>query len=137
MTPAEQCLQALKAITESSTRPYPDDKALEILQKALEEAVNATKDKSEQSVHTLKSWPDAYQPLVEGRKRHEYRLNDRNYREGDELILKEWDPAGHSYTGRSCRVRCLYCSYGPSWGIPEGHAVISISDPYDIRDPET
>lgn len=41
--------------------------------------------------HMLKILPEYYQEILSGRKTYELRLNDRNYKEGDKLILKEWD----------------------------------------------
>jgi uncharacterized protein DUF3850 len=52
-------------------------------------------------VHDLKSWPEFFRDVLEGKKNHEYRLNDRGYRVGDVLRLREYDPMARAYTGRS------------------------------------
>ena len=49
-------------------------------------------------MHRLKTLPQYYQPIIEGRKPFEIRKNDRNFQIGDEVILNEWD--GENYTGR-------------------------------------
>jgi hypothetical protein len=81
--------------------------------------------------HPLKTWPAPFAAIMEGRKRHEFRRDDRGFRTGDTLVLKEWDPAGDpelggAFTGRKCRVRVTYISRGPMWGIPDGYVVMSI-----------
>lgn len=90
--------------------------------------------------HRLKTWPDVYQEIEDGRKVHEFRKNDRDYQTGDIILLEEFVPAGDRYTGRSMVVQAMSISYGPEWGIPEGYAVFSIRKLtgliVDISDPE-
>ena len=46
-----------------------------------------------------KIWPE-YFPLIEsGKKKFELRVNDFDVKEGDTLILEEWDPKIKKYTG--------------------------------------
>lgn len=69
-----------------------------------------------------------------GLKVHEYRRDDRGFRVGDELRLREWDACtcgapgctDGSFTNRELRARVTYLSRGPAWGIPEGFAVMSV-----------
>ena len=44
--------------------------------------------------HELKTWPEFFQPTLNGIKRFELRRDDRpdGFQVGDELLLKEWDP---------------------------------------------
>jgi len=53
----------------------------------------------ESRTHDLKTWPEYYRAIVSGEKRFEYRVNDRDFRVGDVLHLREWNPATQSYTG--------------------------------------
>jgi hypothetical protein len=62
------------------------------------------------NIHDLKCWPEYFQPVIEGKKTVELRMNDRGFRVGDRLLLREWKRSGaHSpsgeplgdYTGRS------------------------------------
>lgn len=60
-------------------------------------------------VHELKVWPEFYEPLKTGEKTFEVRLNDRDYRVGDLLHLREYKPGGDPpYTGRSIYRRVTY-----------------------------
>lgn len=52
--------------------------------------------------HELKSWPRFFAPIMAGDRRHELRRNDRGYRVGDRLVLREFDESVSTYTGREC-----------------------------------
>jgi hypothetical protein len=39
--------------------------------------------------------------VASGRKKWEFRANDFDIEEGDTFLLKEWDPKGQEYTGRT------------------------------------
>src|SRR5690348_13292378 len=41
--------------------------------------------------HVLKVWPDFYAAIASGRKTFEIRKDDRDFAEGDRLLLREWD----------------------------------------------
>lgn len=47
-----------------------------------------------------KTWPEYFQKILDGKKNCELRLADFNIKEGDTLILEEWDPKTGEYTGR-------------------------------------
>ena len=47
-----------------------------------------------------KIWPEYFNLIKSGKKKFELRLNDFNIKEGDTLILEEWDPKIKEYTGR-------------------------------------
>ena len=49
-------------------------------------------------LHELKTYPKYFQETIEGNKLFEIRKNDRNFKVGDVLLLKEWDNI--KYTGR-------------------------------------
>lgn len=88
------------------------------------------------TVHTLKTWPTAFQAIVEGRKRFEYRKNDRNFGVGDRLELREWDPAKEwggdhhdaRYTGRVYWAVVLHILRGPAFDVPDGFCIMSICE---------
>ena len=56
------------------------------------------------TTHVLKSWPRFFQQLLEGNRTHELRRNDRDYRIGDRMELREFDPKADAYTGRICCI---------------------------------
>ncbi len=56
--------------------------------------------KREPTVHELKTWPRFFAGLLDGTKTAEVRLNDRYFRVGDELILREFNAETDDYTGR-------------------------------------
>ncbi len=48
-----------------------------------------------------KVWPDLFRLLQTKRKNVEIRLADFKLRQGDTLVLEEWNPKTRKYTGRS------------------------------------
>ncbi len=75
--------------------------------------------------HELKTWSSVFQAVWDGKKTFEWRKNDRDYQEGDELILKEYYPHNQAYTGRSIECDVTYKAEG-AFGIPEGYCVLAI-----------
>lgn len=47
-----------------------------------------------------KTWPESFQKILDGTKTFDLRLNDFECKEGDILVLKEYDPKTKQYTGR-------------------------------------
>ena len=48
-----------------------------------------------------KTWPHLFEKIIRGEKNFDIRLADFELKEGDILILREWDPIRQRYTGRS------------------------------------
>ena len=42
--------------------------------------------------HELKIWPQYFARVSDGSKTFEVRENDRGFQQGDEVVLREWDP---------------------------------------------
>lgn len=55
-----------------------------------------------------KIWPEYFDAIVSGKKKYELRLNDFAIKEGDALLLEEWDPKTRAYTGRSVEKKVTY-----------------------------
>lgn len=55
-----------------------------------------------------KIWPEYFRLVKSGKKRFEVRLADFRIREGDVLILREWNPKTKKYTGRTLHRRTRY-----------------------------
>ena len=47
-----------------------------------------------------KIWPGYFEKVKNGEKQFELRVADFNVKEGDTLVLEEWDPETKEYTGR-------------------------------------
>jgi len=73
------------------------------------------------STHDVKSWPDFFEPLLNGSKMFDLRRNDRDYKVGDLLYLREWDDHEQEYTGRQCFRRITYILDGIGHGSIEPH----------------
>lgn len=76
-------------------------------------------------LHVIKSWPVFYAQLLAGLKLFEVRLNDRDYRPRDYLLLREFDPEALTFTGRSTWWRIGYLT-GSHPGIKRGYVVMSV-----------
>lgn len=55
-----------------------------------------------------KTWPEQFQAILEGRKKFDLRLDDFKAKQGDVLVLKEFDPETNSYTGREIEKTISY-----------------------------
>ncbi|RLE45478.1 RNA-binding protein [Candidatus Woesearchaeota archaeon] len=55
-----------------------------------------------------KVWPKYFQKILDGNKTFELRLADWERKEGDTLILKEWNPETKEYTGREIEKKVTY-----------------------------
>jgi len=55
-----------------------------------------------------KIWPEYFEAVASGKKRFELRLNDFEAKEGDILVLEEWDPKTKQYTGRKVEKKITY-----------------------------
>ncbi len=64
--------------------------------------------------HTVKSWPWFFQPMLEGKKKHDMRSKDREYSVGDTITLLEFDPRNGQYTGASLVVKITYITSNDS-----------------------
>ena len=55
-----------------------------------------------------KIWPEYFELVKSGKKRFEVRLADFDIKEGDVLILEEWNPKTRQYTGRKIEKKIDY-----------------------------
>lgn len=83
--------------------------------------------------HELKCWPEHFAAVRRREKLFEVRFNDRDYRAGDTLILREWIPPerwieqyqGDGYTGEKETVTVTYVLDDPRWCKP-GYVVLGL-----------
>lgn len=76
--------------------------------------------------HELKIWPEVYMPVLVGQKPFEVRQDDRNFRVGDALVLREWQPETQRYTGRELERTITHKTKGPKWGLPHNLCVLGL-----------
>jgi hypothetical protein len=80
-------------------------------------------------IHRLKTWSPYFDQVRCGRKPFEVRRDDRDYAEGDYLVLDEWSPAT-GYTKAKPVVKIVtYLLRGGQFGIEPGHVVLGVDDP--------
>jgi hypothetical protein len=81
-------------------------------------------------LHELKTWPEYYNLVASGAKTFEVRRDDRDFQPGDTVLLQEWDPQEHQYTGHQIRATVGYVLRGDAarWaGLRKGYCVFSLS----------
>lgn len=86
-------------------------------------------------IYEKKTWPDMFEAVLSGKKRFDVRLSDASYKEGDTLVLREWDPHAKKYTGRTLHKRISFVlntktmPYWPGEDIKKfGLSVLSLED---------
>lgn len=77
------------------------------------------------SFHTLKCWPQWFEPLLNQSKQFEVRQDDRAYQVGDLLFIREWNPDSQQFTGREVLRRVVYKLTGCQ-GLSEGYCVLGL-----------
>ena len=89
----------------------------------------------ESVTHELKYHPEPFQAVKRNEKRFEFRKDDRDYRVGDNLHLREWIPGSGwdndggnegDYTGDECHRRVDYI-IREGFGIPKGYCIMSLA----------
>lgn len=69
-----------------------------------------------------KIWPNYFELITKRKKKFELRLADFKIKEGDVLVLKEWDPKKKEYTGRKIKRKVKYIlkyNLGDFWSKKE------------------
>ncbi len=80
-----------------------------------------------------KVWPEYFEKILSGQKNYEVRLADWKCKEGDILVLEEWDPKTKEYTGRKVEKKVSYviktkdCQFWPKKDIDKyGFQIIGL-----------
>jgi hypothetical protein len=79
-------------------------------------------------VHDLKTWTCYYRDVATGRKPFEVRLNDRDFRAGDVLRLRDWNVETETYTGHECYRAVSYVLTATEF-VKEGFAILGLAAP--------
>lgn len=78
------------------------------------------------AVHELKILPKWFDDVSSGKKKFEIRKNDRDYKVGDVLKLKEWNG---EYTGEEILREIEYIYQGDGdYGLSEQYCVLGIRE---------
>jgi len=81
-------------------------------------------------IHKLKTRPEYFQAVKEGRKPFELRKADRPYSVGDTLLLQEYDPEKQEYTGDFLHAEVIYRLDDTRFGLQEGYCILGLSGIY-------
>ncbi|BDR73357.1 hypothetical protein K144316041_23680 [Clostridium tetani] len=94
--------------------------------------------------HELKIWPEYFKAVKNGTKTFELRKNDRDFKVGDILVLKEWKPGlidstgleeivieEQGYTGRKIEKKISFILNGGQFitkgsGLRKGWVILGI-----------
>lgn len=76
-------------------------------------------------VHELKIAPEFFSAVEDGIKKFEIRKNDRDYKVGDILILKEYISHDYRYTGYTFKVEITYMT---DYAQQDGYVVLGIEE---------
>jgi hypothetical protein len=74
----------------------------------------------------LKADADYFRQIWDRRKTFECRLNDRDFRRGDQLVLHE--VRGRRFTGREISVVVSYILHGGHFGVKRGYCVMALAE---------
>lgn len=73
--------------------------------------------------HYLKTWPEPFAAILDGRKMFEVRVNDRGFEVADRLVLQEYEPGSAEFTGAYVSTEVTYMLQG-AFGLPENVCVM-------------
>lgn len=75
--------------------------------------------------HILKCLPEYFEAGFKGLKQFELRKDDRGFKVGDYILLKEWN--GTEYTGRMMAKRITYILRdAEQYGLVPGYCILSL-----------
>lgn len=76
--------------------------------------------------HLLNCYPEYFDTIMDGTKTFECRYNDRDFKVGDELLLREYDPQ-KGYTYR-CIVRKITYILSDFIGLKDGYVILGVTN---------
>ena len=77
------------------------------------------------AVHELKTIQPYFDAVEVGSKTFEFRKNDRDFQEGDTVVLREYDPKTDTYSGRELTFEIGFILVGFA-GIEKGYCIFSL-----------
>lgn len=89
--------------------------------------MTAALDERPPVTHELKTWQSYFHALADGTKNFELRRDDRDFRIGDILRLRETEYGSGAYTGREVRREITYIlRREEDLGLQDGFAILSL-----------
>lgn len=79
-------------------------------------------------IHELKTIQPYFNAVYNGTKTFELRKNDRDYKVGDILNLREYDDIVREYRDRSISKRVNYILEGGQFGLQKGFVILGLTD---------
>ena len=76
--------------------------------------------------HELKTWTPFFTHVWNSTKRFEVRKDDRGFKVGGQVILREYNNELKGYTGYEVRAVIDYVLKGGQFGIEDGYCILSI-----------
>lgn len=83
--------------------------------------------------HDLKCWPEFFRAITSGDKPFDLRKNDRKFKAGDRVLLREFDDRAGKYTGMEIEKRITYVLDGigggcitPLQGLIRGYCILGL-----------
>jgi hypothetical protein len=80
--------------------------------------------------HELKTWIEYFQVIESGEKSFELRKNDRDFKKGHLLLLREYNKETHEYTGRKLSRKITYVLKGDEaelFGLKQVYCILGLS----------
>lgn len=79
-------------------------------------------------IHDLKILPEYFEAVAQGLKTFEIRKNDRDFKVGHFLNLREWHPGRREYTGNWVTVKVTYMFQDDDgeFGLQADYVIMSI-----------
>jgi hypothetical protein len=79
------------------------------------------------NIHELKTWTIYFDLVLSNKKQFEIRFNDRDFQEGDLLVLRDFNPGTQKYTNRVIAKKVKYV-LNDSIFCKEGYVVMGLED---------
>lgn len=79
--------------------------------------------------HNVKCIQPFFGLIETGQKNYECRIDDRNYQEGDLIVLQEYDSEKKTYSGKVMFFTVGYILRGPIYGVKDGWVIFSLIKP--------
>lgn len=83
-------------------------------------------------LHELKCEDPHFSDVAAGKKRFEWRKNDRDFQEGDLLLLRKWDPEAKRYPPSTPILVRVTSILTEGYELPAGWCIMSITKPQKV-----